>query len=131
MQPCSPYSLTQRDDGCHSEDISHENTIYYWEISLDGAVFHLIQQNTMFTNTSNQTLDTVYLKPNVLVRCSAQAVNRTGVKGHVRISNAMNTSMEFGCNGHENSMEATMSSYSGFKGKDEVSKTNYYKSAQY
>lgn len=121
-QPCTPHSPVQDmfSGACESENINHEKTVYHWEMSYDGTTFHRILQSTIFTSVNSQILETVYLQPNIFVRCFAQAVDHNGTLGHTRLSSAVFVSMYYGCHG-DAELGATLSSYRDFAGLDEVS----------
>ena len=79
-----------------------------------------MEHATALTNAHSERLDTFYLKPDLYVRCSAQAVSYAGVRGHTRTSRAVFLGGErYSCNG-SGGRGAKLTSYSSFGGHDKV-----------
>ena len=122
-QPCSSQYVASDESfsqDCITQNISQESTVYSWEISEDGDNFTTLNHSTPLTNTHSERLETFYLKRDIYVRCSAQAVTHGGVRGHTRTSEVLRLGFKkYLCNGSGGGrMELT--SYPGFIGHDKV-----------
>lgn len=108
---------------CEKQEIDNHLTIYSWEISTDGVEFYPQNSGSTFISPQLQVLQPVYLQPGLYVRCKAQAVNGTGVKGYFRTSQPVELSLEhYNCYQQENGNEfqAKLSSYESFMAADQV-----------
>lgn len=97
-----------------------------WEVSTEPntASFHPIHFDSVFTSTVLPELQTTYLQPDLLVRCTAQAVDHAGVRGYSRTSVAVQLSRQrYECSSEERvgGVRGRISTYDGFMGADEVS----------
>ena len=126
MQPCSSFYLAERErlnttrQACAEQNISQETAVFSWEVSRDNMNFTAIEHKTVLTNTHSEILDTFYLKSGLYVRCSAQAVSLTGVRGHTRTSRAILLGGErYSCSGSDEK-GAELTSYSSFGGHSQV-----------
>lgn len=126
LQPCSSLYLAARErlnstrQACAQQNISQETAVFSWEISRDNINFTALEHTTAVTNTHSEILDTFYLKSGLYVRCLAQAVSITGVRGHTRTSKAVFLGGErYSCNG-SGGRGAILTSYSSFGGQNKV-----------
>ena len=110
---------------CQEQGIANDRTVYTWEVShAANASFHPLREDSMFTSTDSQQLQTAYLQLDLYVRCRAQAVDHAGVKGYSQTSDALQLSRQrYECNGQEQvgEIRGQLSTYEGFVGADEVS----------
>lgn len=105
---------------CQRQHISPDLTEYTWELSRDGGQsFETVTLETAFTSTDVKVLESVYLSPGVLARCTARAVDSTHTKGNSRVSAPVHLSASSRCNG-TGEMEAALVSYQSFRAAPEV-----------
>ncbi len=82
--------------------------------------FTALEHTTALTNTHSEILDTFYLKSGLYVRCLAQAVSLSGVRGHTRTSRAVLLGgKRYSCDGRGETA-AELTSYSSFGSHSEV-----------
>ena len=94
--------------------------MFSWEVSTDGVNFTTLEHTTALTNTHSEILETFYLKSGLYVRCLAQAVSLTGVRGHTRTSRAILLGgKRYSCDGSGEKV-AELTSYSSFGGHSMV-----------
>lgn len=90
-----------------------------WEVSQDGTAYQSLNFSSLFTSVHHRQLDTVYLEPDMYVRCTVQAVNQSNVLGYHRISEGVKLSEQhYHCYGKEGLAEVT--SYATFSAHDQV-----------
>lgn len=128
LQPCSSQyedldgieGLQSTKQQCASQNINQNNTIYTWEISEDGSSFTVLNHKTLFADTHSERLDTFYLNSRIHIRCSAQAVDYAGNKGHTRTSGTvLLDKKKYMCDG-SGQLKVELSSYLNFGGLDKV-----------
>lgn len=103
----------------------NEDTIYTWEVStdLEADSFHSLHFDSVFSSSALPELQTAYLQPNLHVRCTAQAVDRAGVRGYSRTSPVVQLSRQrYSCSQEEHAgdIRGRISTYEGFVSADEV-----------
>ena len=112
--------LNSSKQGCAAQNITQESAVFSWEVSTDGVNFTTLEHTTALTNTHSEILDTFYLKSGLYVRCLAQAVSLTGVRGHTRTSRAISLGgKRYSCDGSGEKV-AELTSYSSFGGHSMV-----------
>lgn len=75
----------------------------------------------MFTSSASQLLSPIYLRANVWIKCVAEAVDMSGVKGYSRTSSALRLGNERFQKSYVN-VEAKFVTYNSFQGNDKVMK---------
>ena len=86
---------------------------------LDG--FRAVNSTSTFTLPNPQELQTVYLNPNLYVRCIVWPVDNAGTKGYPRISTTVQlTRQYYDCYEDESVLEGKISTYDAFTAADEV-----------
>ena len=108
---------------CRQQNISNRHTLYTWELSTDNLNYSAVEFDSIFTSAHQRQLETVYLQPNIYVRCKVWAVNQSGVVGYSRTSEAVLLSQQHHqCYQEEGrrKIEAKITSYETFSAHDEV-----------
>ena len=128
LQPCLPdYNNMDEDkEGQYHVDclsINLVRTMFAWEYSLDGEQFHLITATTKITSVNSKTLDPIYFRSGMFVRCSCQPVSRDGIYGHPRISGMVRLESSEWCSkdsSQDDRVRVQLSSYDSFGARNEV-----------
>lgn len=92
-----------------------------------GKSFHTLNVSSIFTSPYSRKLQTLYLRPDMYIRCRTKAVDDSGTDGYWRESEKVRLSeTKYGCYNTEDTerttMKAALSSYESYKASDQVCK---------
>ena len=82
-----------------------------------------VELDTLLVGSHLQSLEPVYLEPDLFVRCVTRAVDASGVRGYARTSQPVRLTKKYGsCMDEEEEVfNVSLSSYELFSGSSEVS----------